>query len=175
LVETNTCGCEGEGQRVAIRNEQATRWQVSSASCALTDGSRCNDCTAGYAGARAACVQGLCTVTCPSVAVPPDAGIAACTPTTFADACAAVAGGHFLNPDGYQCVSGAGISPCGGNLLFDNAGTFYWGYEDIGERGTFACSGGRLLAATSRDLAVSYDRTCDVLTWEGVPYRRATW
>ena len=66
LVAANCCGCESGGQRVAIRSDQAARWPSSYWSC--SDGCDteyvCDDCTAGYAGAQAACVNGMCSVAC---------------------------------------------------------------------------------------------------------------
>jgi hypothetical protein len=90
---------------VAIRNLIATEWKGSPPwtyplpTCSTPDGTvgRCNDCTAGYAGARAACIGGLCTVACDGT------GAGGCPPT----ACP----GGACHPGGclYNCECQSGL------------------------------------------------------------------
>ena len=85
------------------------------------------------------------------------------------DVCPLIAGMTFRSVTEHEC--GRGGLMCRWSIAFMTS-TFDWTYSDIGESGTYTCSGAMVTGhgAGSRTIAGQYDAASQTLTWDGVAY-----
>jgi hypothetical protein len=90
-----------------------------------------------------------------------------------ANACAALAGHTFSSVAEMECgLTPDGAASCHWTIRFATDGTYSWSYSDVGQSGTYACSGASVMGTRTGSPAVSgsYDAQTGQLTWDGVVY-----
>jgi len=90
-----------------------------------------------------------------------------------ANACAALAGHTFSSVAEMECGLGPdGAASCHWTVRFAVDGTYSWSYSDVGQSGTYTCSGASVTGTRtgSPPVSGSYDAQTGQLTWDGVVY-----
>jgi hypothetical protein len=94
---------------------------------------------------------------------------------TAVDACAVLRGSQYLSVDKLECGLGEmGLSYCNWQVRFSVAGAFSWSHSDVGEQGTYTCSGTDVTGASSRAIGGQLRNDGDELVWDQVTYARVT-
>jgi len=88
-------------------------------------------------------------------------------------ACGEVDGSEFASLTQGECGLGPdGVALCAWTISFSDGG-FMWQHSDYGVSGSYECSGGAITGhGYNQTYSGHYDRSSDILTWEGVEYAR---
>lgn len=94
-----------------------------------------------------------------------------CLPVQADPVCDAVIGETFYSVDELECGPSRGEQVlCKWQIMFGEDGSYSWLYSDIGEGGTYTCSGGVLTVDDGTGIQASYDPNTGMLTWEDIEY-----
>jgi hypothetical protein len=108
----------------------------------------------------------------------PDGGAsdAGCVRAPYTDACSAVADSTWASVTEGECglCAPGQVCTCTWHVTFSSPDSWHWQHSDFGESGTYGCTGLTLTIGGGQPggLEASYAPACDLLTWDGVVYRR---
>jgi hypothetical protein len=88
-------------------------------------------------------------------------------------ACASIAGKTFVSLNTMECgLTPTGVAMCNWSITFATDGTFSWRHSDVGESGTYTCSGATITGnnGISTPRTGMLDPQTNLLTWEGAQY-----
>ncbi|HSD89210.1 MAG TPA: hypothetical protein VLB44_16895 [Kofleriaceae bacterium] len=87
--------------------------------------------------------------------------------------CGEVDGSEFVSRTQGECGLGPdGVVLCDWSISFGD-GQFMWQHSDYGVSGSYECNGGEITGhGFNQTYSGRYDRSSDILTWEGVEYAR---